>query len=136
MPIHPLHRERLERALEAHETALQYTDKPLSPTRTKVHRVLLELGRDDDILKLIDDFVDSPQLADEIRYDGYSVLSARGIKLPETVTMKVVNGNGKDPQPILRFQFTVRSLTVLADWDPKSGACTRAAVAGDGASAA
>ncbi|MFE9627645.1 hypothetical protein [Streptomyces sp. NPDC006527] len=124
MPIPVLHRERLERALKGHEAALN-GGKPLSPDRARVHRTLLELGRNEELLTLIEDFVDSPELAARLRTDGDSVLSARGIKLPEGVTMQVVHCDGDQPRPLLRFTFAVRGLRMLADWDPESGPCAR-----------
>lgn len=125
MPIPALHRERLERALEGHEAALSNGGKPLSPDRARVHRTLLELGRDEELLTLIEDFVDSPEFAVRLRTDGDSVLRARGIKLPEGVTMQVVHCDDGHPRPLLRFTFAVRGLRMLAYWDPESGACAR-----------
>ncbi|MET7621878.1 hypothetical protein [Streptomyces sp. NPDC005408] len=126
MPISALHRERLERALQGHEAGLNNSDKPPGPERSKLHTTLLELGRNPYVLTLIDDFLDSPELTRELRTDGASVLRARGITLPEGVTMRVVDGDSDGQQPVLRFQFKVRSLTVFADWDPATGASSRA----------
>ncbi|MER6408812.1 hypothetical protein [Streptomyces viridosporus] len=90
-----------------------------------MHRTLLELGRDEELLTLIEDFVDSPEFAVRLRTDGDSVLRARGIKLPEGVTMQVVHRDDGHPRPLLRFTFAVRGLRMLAYWDPESGACAR-----------
>jgi hypothetical protein len=125
MPISALHRERLERALQGHEAGLSNDAQPPGPERAKVHTALLALGRNQDLLALIDDFLDSTEVAQALRTDGASVLRARGITLPEGVTMRVVEGQDSLP-PVLRFQFTVRSLTVFADWDPATGASARA----------
>ncbi|MBT2543056.1 hypothetical protein J7E99_20660 [Streptomyces sp. ISL-44] len=121
MPISALHRERLERALQGHEAGLSNA----GPERAKVHTALLALGRNQDLLALIDDFLDSTEVVQVLRADGASVLRARGITLPEGVTMRVVDGSDSLP-PVLRFQFTVRSLTVFADWDPATGGSARA----------
>jgi hypothetical protein len=125
MPISALQRERLERSLREHEVLLQRSDRPLSDVAATVHGILLELGRNEDVLALVDDFVDSSELADKLRDDASSVLRARGIDLPEGVTMHVVDGYGDEPKPILRFEVAVRNVSVLAEWDPKLGVSTQ-----------
>jgi len=125
MPISSLQRERLERSLQEHEAALKRSDRPLGVVAATVHRILIELGRDGDVLALISDFVDSSELADELRNDGASVLRARGIKLPEGVTMQVVDDNGGKPRAVLRFEVTARNVCVRADWDPELGVSTQ-----------
>jgi hypothetical protein len=124
MPISALQRERLERSLREHETALQSSNRPLNAVAARVHRTLVEIGRDENILALVNDFVDSSELADELRDDSYSALRARGIELPEGVTIDVVNGEG--PKPVLRLEVTARNATVLVDWDPELGVSTQA----------
>ncbi|MFJ1610031.1 hypothetical protein ACIOHS_42890 [Streptomyces sp. NPDC088253] len=126
MPISAVQRDRLENALQGHEAALSNSDEPPSPLRARVHATMVQLGRDEDVLTLVSDFMDSPTLVDELRADGAAVLRDRGISLPEGVTMQVVDGYGGDPPPILRLVLTVRSLTLFADWDPRTGASVRA----------
>ncbi|MFD0229653.1 hypothetical protein ACWGPD_09535 [Streptomyces hirsutus] len=126
MPIPALHRERLRRAIEGHEAELYEKDRPLSPERARVHKILIELGRNEDVLALIDDFLDSSELAGQLSTDPDAVLSTRGITLPEGVALRVVPGHDDHPQPVLRFQFRVRGLTMFADWDPESGPYARA----------
>ncbi|MFF0110913.1 hypothetical protein [Streptomyces hirsutus] len=126
MPIPALHRERLKRAIEDHEAELYESGRPLSPERARVHKVLIELGRNEDVLALIDDSLDSPELAGQLSPEPDAVLRARGSTLPERVTMRVVPDYGDHPQPTLRFQFQVRGLTMFADWGPESGPSARA----------
>ena len=126
MPITALQRERLKRSLDDHEAALRSRDAPPSPMRATIHSILLELGRNEDLLTLVGDFVDSPDLTDELRDKGTSVLAARGITLPDGVAMQVLDGDGERPTSTLRFEFTVRNITILVDWDPELGASTRA----------
>src|SRR4051812_19766423 len=128
MPISALQHERLERSLREHETALQSSNRPLSDVAAKMHRTLVDIGRNENILALVNDFVDSSELADELRDNSSSALRARGIDLPEGVTIHVVNGDGDgdEPKPILRLEVTVRNATVLVDWDPELGVSTQA----------
>jgi hypothetical protein len=128
MPITAVLRERLQRALSEHEALLKNTERPLSARSAKVHKILLELGQNEKLLTLIADFVDSPDLCDELRRNPTSELRARGIELPKNVTMRVLDGYGKDPKPILRFEISVGNATVLADWDPDVGACVKLAL--------
>jgi hypothetical protein len=128
MPITTLHRERIERSLAGHEAVLHSSDRPPSPMKAKVHTILLELGRNNDLLTLVDDFVDSAELVDELRDHGASVLRDRGITLPEGVTMGVVDDHGDESKPILRFQFAVQKSTIIVDYDPIVGASTRLAL--------
>lgn len=127
MPITALQRERLERALRDHDARVNGTERQLTSTSETVHRILLDLGKNEQLLDFISDFVDSADLGEEARRDPASVLSARGIELPDNVTMRVLDGYGVDPKPILRFEVTVRNATVFADWDPDVGACVRLA---------
>ncbi|MFF1444598.1 hypothetical protein [Streptomyces sp. NPDC058295] len=126
MPISALQRDHLENALQGHEAALRHNDEPSSPLRARVHATMIQLGRDENVLTLLSDFMDSPALVDELRTNGAAVLRDRGISLPEDVTMQVVDRYGGDPPAILRFVLTMRSLTLFADWDPRTGVSVRA----------
>jgi hypothetical protein len=127
MPITALQSERLQRALSEHDAALKNTERRPSSSSAKVHKTLLDLGRDEKLLTLIADFVDSPDLSDKLRRNPTSELHARGIELPDNVTMRVLGGSGEYPKRILRFEIKVRNATVLADWDPDVGACVKLA---------
>ncbi|MBC3190956.1 hypothetical protein H7X46_07755 [Pseudonocardia sp. C8] len=124
-----LHREWIDRAVAGHEAALRAPTRPLSPMQTMVHTILLELGRNKELLALVDEFVDSAELVDEIRTDGESVLAARGISLPDGVSMCVVEPAGT-PIPVLRFRFSVRSSVVIVDYHPVMGVSTRLGIPG------
>jgi hypothetical protein len=68
----------------------------------------------------------SPEITDKIRDGGAAVLAERGIVLPESVMMRVLDSCHGNPTPILRVEFSVRGLTIFADWDPQAGASVRA----------
>lgn len=129
MPITQLQRQRLERALEGHEAMLNAADRPRSSTSVKVHQVLVELGRDEQVLALIDDFVDVHTVAKELRTDPSAALRARGIELPDGVTVHVLDAYAGETKPVLRFEIKVGNATVLADWNANVGACVRLAQA-------
>jgi hypothetical protein len=127
MPITDLQRQRLQRALSGHEAALRDKQRRLSPSSEMVHKTLLQLGHNERVLALIGGFVDSREVSDRLRRDPTSELMARGIELPDNVTLRVLDGYGKEPKPILRFEISVRNTTVIADWDPDVGACVKLA---------
>ena len=121
MPITPLQQVRLVRALRDHAAALDDKERRLSSTARRVHEVLIELGRNQDVLALIAEFVDSPVLSDGLRRDPAGEIAARGIDLPEEVSVHVLQGGGTRPGDILRFRLQVGNAVVLADWDPAIG---------------
>jgi hypothetical protein len=127
MPITDLQRQRLQVALAGHEAALKDKQRRLSLSSEMVHEILLELGQSEKVLALVDGFVDSPEVSDRLRRDPASELLARGIDLPDNVTLRVLDGYGKEPKPILRFEIKVRNATVIADWEPDVGACVKLA---------
>jgi hypothetical protein len=127
MPITPLQRQRLEQALDDHEAVLNAADRPRSSTSARVHQLLVELGRDERVLALIDDFVDVPTVAEELRSDPSAALRTRGIELPNGVAVHVLDGYASEVRPVLRFEIKVRNATVLADWEADVGACVRLA---------
>ena len=92
-----------------------------------VHKALLQLGHNEKVLALIGGFVDSYEVADRLRRDPTSELMARGIELPDNVTLRVLDGYGKELKPILRFGISMQTPTVVADWDPDAGACVKLA---------
>ena len=65
MPITALQRERLEHALQDHDARVNGAERQLSSTSETVHRILLDLGRNEQLLDLISDFVDSPAVCNE-----------------------------------------------------------------------
>jgi hypothetical protein len=127
MPITPLQRQRLERALDDHEAMLNAADPPRSSTSVRVHQLLVQLGRDERVLALVGDFVDVPTVAEELRSDPIATLRSRGIELPDGVTVHVTHRYASEAKPVLRFEIKVRNATVLADWDADVGACVRLA---------
>ena len=131
MPITPLQQERLERALREHATVLDDKERRLSSTARRVHEVLIELGRNQDLLALIAEFVDSPTVSDGLRRDPDGEVAARGIELPEGVSVRVLPGGDANPNDILRFQVQVGNAVVLADWDPAVGPRVKLAYSAD-----
>jgi hypothetical protein len=127
MPISTAQRQRLERALNDHEAALTSNERKLTSSSARVHEILLELGRNERVLTLIADFVDSPTVSHDLRRNAASELTARGIDLPDGVVVRVIDSYGGGERSILRFEVSVGNATVLADWDPDAGACVRLA---------
>jgi hypothetical protein len=86
-------------------------------TETVIHRTLLKLGRDSDILNLINELYENPELIEELRKNCSSVLRQRGILLPEGVTVSVIEEPGRG----VRADFTINGTKVFAQWSPKVG---------------
>jgi hypothetical protein len=120
MPITDLQRERLRQGLDQHEAALARKGGQLSSSAARIHGILLEMGRDEKLLSLITDFVDSPEVAQELRSNPSAALDTRDIQLLDNVTIRVL-GSDDDQKPILRFEIKMERTTILADWDPDVG---------------
>lgn len=117
-----LHLARLNRGLIEHEAALDRLEKERLrlDTKTTIHRTLLSLGRDASILNLINEMYENPGLIEELRKDSESILEARGVALPEEVSISVVDNPGR----AVRVKFSINNIKILAQWSPELGFST------------
>ncbi|WP_084532966.1 S8 family serine peptidase [Nocardia fusca] len=121
-PIPPMLAERLERAIQAHETVL--ADGVASATLEELHRTLVALGRNERVRLLVREVMGSRAFQDLLRRDRDTALATFGLDLPKNVAVRLVDLDGDQPTAIVRFSVTAGRLTADADWHPRHGVST------------
>ncbi|GGK96986.1 hypothetical protein GCM10011588_09310 [Nocardia jinanensis] len=121
--IPPLLAERLERAVQAHETAL--ADGVASSTLEELHRTLVVLGRNDRVRLLVREVMGSTAFQELLRRDRETALTTFGVDLPKNVSVRLLDVDGEQPTAIVRFSVAAGRLIADVDWHPRHGVSTR-----------
>lgn len=78
------------------------------------HLALVELGRDERLLRTLDELIDHPDLIDKAAQDPKAFAKARGIKLPVTMEIELAQVDG---HPQLRVVNYDRAASLTMVWD-------------------
>jgi xanthine/CO dehydrogenase XdhC/CoxF family maturation factor len=89
VPIPRDHLERLESQLAEHESWLRTLRLKIEALEAEAsaHEMVLRLGRDLDLRRVLDELHDQPNLAERIAKDPRSFLEKRGIEVPDGATV-------------------------------------------------
>ena len=91
MPIPPEHLERLEAELSDHESRLRTLRPQITALEAEAsaHEMVLMLGRNPDLLRVLNELHDQPDLGERIAKDPNSFFEERGIEVPDGATVTV-----------------------------------------------
>lgn len=91
MAIPAKHLKRLEAELSAHESWLRTLRRQIAALESEAsaHEMMLRLGRDPDLLRVLDELHDQPDLGERIAEDPRSFFEQRGIEVPDGAAITV-----------------------------------------------
>lgn len=91
MSIPSEHLKRLEEELSGHESWLRTLRRQIEglEAEASAHEMVLRLGRDSNLHRVLDDLHDQPDLAERIAKDPRSFLEKRGIEVPDGAIVTV-----------------------------------------------
>jgi hypothetical protein len=98
VPIPREHVERLEaEQLSGHESWLRTLRRQVEglEAEASVHEMMLRLGRDAELRRVLDELHDQPDLAERIANEPHSFFESRGIEVPDGATVKVTSDSGQ-----------------------------------------
>lgn len=91
MPIPPEHLERLEAELSEHESWLRTLRRQIAAleAEAEAHEMMLRLGRDPDLHRVLDEWHERPNLGKRIAKNPRTFFEERGIEVPDGATLTV-----------------------------------------------
>ena len=104
MGIPSEHLKRLEEELSGHESWLRTLRRQIEGLEAEAaaHEMMLRLGRDRELHRILDELHDQPTLARRIAEDPRSFLNERGIEVPEGAVVTVTTDPGG---PVIEARF-------------------------------
>jgi hypothetical protein len=130
MPIPQRHRELLESELQDHDALVKKLeqhpgrDRPEMKAQIKLHKTILKVARDANIIKTLDELHDSPELAAQLARNTKAFTEARGIRLPSEATTVVVLSQSPEPVAV-GVDFNVSSIHFRLEWNATDGFAVR-----------
>jgi hypothetical protein len=125
VPIPESQRQRLEENLSAQERHLHTLRRHIDGLLDEVsaYETMLALGRDESLLRALEDLSDRPELFDEAAVDPRAFLEERSVRLPDDATMivKTVTVNRGPPRHVLEARFVTSTLSYGVGWSPRAG---------------
>jgi hypothetical protein len=124
MPIPEHHLRRLDENLSAQENWLANLQRHIAGLQDEAsaYEVMLALGRDQDLLHVLEELHDQPELFEQVADDPRAFLERRGVRLPEdaAVTVKAVTVNRHQPRYAVEARFVRETLTFGVGWSPRA----------------
>lgn len=125
MPIPDDHRQRLEENLSAQERWLTTLRRHIAGLQDEVsaYETMLTLGRDQTLLRVLEELHDRPELFRTARGDPRAFFEQRGVRLPEgaIVTVKGLTENRAPRRYVLEARIDTGTLTFVVGWSPRAG---------------
>ena len=125
MPIPEDHLQRLEENLLAQERWLRTLRQHIAGLQDEVlaYEMILALGRDQRLLRVLGDLCDQPELFDEAAGDPRAFFQERSVPFPDdaTLTVKTVTVNRGPRQYTVEARFVTATLKYGVGWSPRVG---------------
>ena len=104
MGIPSEHLKRLEVELSSHESWLGILRRQIEGLEAEAaaHEMMLRLGRDSKLHRVLDELHDQPELGSRIGADPHSFLKERGVEVPEGAVVTVTTDSGG---PVIEARF-------------------------------
>lgn len=120
MPVPPSHRERLESDLCGRERWLVALRRGIAvlEDEARAHEVILSLGRDPGVLRLVDELHDEPALCERMTGEPRAYLDARGVTLPDGAIVTITGG---PKAPGIEVRLAAPSVLHGVTWSPGEG---------------
>ncbi|HXZ71579.1 MAG TPA: hypothetical protein VEH31_12025 [Streptosporangiaceae bacterium] len=125
MPIPEVHLQRLEENLLAQERWLRTLRRHIAGLQDEAsaYEMILALGRDQRLLRVLEDLCDRPELFDEAASDPRAFFEERSVRFPDdaTLTVKAVTVNRGPRQYSVEARFVTATLKYGVGWSPQVG---------------
>jgi hypothetical protein len=125
MPIPEEHLQRLEENLSAQERWLRTLRRHVEGLQDEVsaYEMMLALGRDQRLLRALEDLYDRPELFEQAADDPRAFFEERSVRVPEgaTVTVKTVIVNRGPRRYAVEARFVTATLNYGVGWSPRAG---------------
>ena len=125
MAIPEKHLQRLEENLAAQERWLQTLRRHIDGLQDEVsaYETMLALGRDESLLRLLEDLYDQPELFERASDDPRAFFQERDVRVPDnaTVTVRTVTINRGTRRYAVEARFVTTTLKYGVGWSPRAG---------------
>jgi hypothetical protein len=125
MPIPEAHLHRLEENLMAQERWLSTLRRHISGLQDEVsaYENILALGRDQGLLRVLEDLYDRPELFEAAADDPRAFFADRGVLAPHdaTITVKTMTVNRAPRRYAVEAWFAAETLRYGVGWSPRTG---------------
>jgi hypothetical protein len=125
MPIPEEHLQRLEANLSAQERWLRTLRRHINGLQDEVsaYEMILALGRDGSLLRVLEDLYDRPELFERASDDPRAFFEERSVRVPDNaaVTVKTVTVNREPRRPAVEARFVTATLNYGVGWSPRAG---------------
>jgi hypothetical protein len=125
MPIPEDHLQRLEGNLSAQERWLRTLRRHIDGLQDEVsaYETMLALGRDQSLLRVLDDLYDQPELFEQASEEPRAFFEERSVRVPDnaTVTVKAVTVNRNPSRYTVEARFVTATLEYGVGWSPHAG---------------
>jgi hypothetical protein len=125
MPIPDGHLQRLKENLLAQERWLRTLRRHIAGLEDEVsaHEMILALGRDQGLLRVLEDLYDRPELFERASDRPHAFFGEQGVRLPDgaTVTVKTVTVNREARRYAIEARFVTATLSYGVGWSPRAG---------------
>jgi hypothetical protein len=114
------HLKRLEEGLSGHESWLRTLRRQIEglEAEASAHEMVLRLGRDRELHRVLGELHDQPELSERIAEDPRSFFEQQGIRVPEGATVTVTT----DPEePSIEARFDTAYLSYGVGWSRVRG---------------
>jgi len=120
MPIPDDHLQRLEADLSGRERWLRTLRLQIAglEDEASAHEMILVLGRDPDLLQVLHELYDRPELGERIAQDPRSFFEERGIQLPDDATVTVTSDGQRSA---IEARFLTSTLEYGVGWSRRDG---------------
>lgn len=125
MPIPDDHLQRLEEDLSAQERWLRTLRRHIAGLQDEVsaYEMILALGRDQSLLRALQDLHDRPELFEPASDDPRAFFEARRVRVPDDATLTVtsVTVNREPRRYAVEARFVTKTLRYGVGWSPRAG---------------
>jgi hypothetical protein len=125
MPIPKEQLERLEEQLSAQERWVPTLRRQIAGLQDEVsaYEMMLALGRDRRLLRVLGELYDRAELFDRVRDDPHGFFQDEGVVVPDgaSVTVKTVTVNREPPRYAVEARFVTDTRSYGVGWSPRAG---------------
>ena len=125
MAIPENHLQRLEENLAAQQRWLHTLRRHIDGLQDEVsaYETMLALGRDESLLRVLEDLYDQPELFERASDDPRAFFEERSVRVPDnaTVTVKTVTVNRGSRRYAVEARFVTATLNYGVGWSPRAG---------------
>lgn len=120
MPVPDEHLEHLEADLLGRQGWLRTLQRQIASLQDEAsaHEMILALGRDPDLLRVLDELYDQPELAGRIAQDPRSFFEERGIRVLDGATVTVTS---EPERSAIEARFVTPTLEYGVGWARRDG---------------